>query len=191
MREGVVVAREDRLVAYVVPEKKEEPPSTDQLRSSMRQRLPEYMVPSLFVFLDALPLTPSGKVDRKALPDPQAARVSEREYAPPSNPVEEKLAAIYRDLLGMEKVGIHDNFFELGGHSLLATRLLSRIREHFTVEIPLRSVFEKPSIAELSEAISRAGGKVPSKTKDMAGLLERISRLSDQEVNAMLARKGV
>ena len=154
VREGVVVAREDRLVAYVVPEKKEEPPSTEKLRSSMRQRLPEYMVPSLFVFLDALPLTPSGKVDRKALPDPQAARVSEREYAPPSNPVEEKLAAIYRDLLGLEKVGIHDNFFELGGHSLLATRLLSRIREHFTVEIPLRSVFEKPDIATLAEAIS-------------------------------------
>jgi acyl-coenzyme A synthetase/AMP-(fatty) acid ligase/acyl carrier protein len=161
VKQGVVVAHGDRLVAYVVPEGTEDPPG-NEIRKAMRERLPEYMVPSRFVYLDHLPMTPSGKVDRKALPVPDSTRPETgREYAPPTNTTEEKLAAMYQDLLGIERVGIHDNFFELGGHSLLATQLASRIREEFAVEIPLRTIFEHPSVAELAVSLDSIETKKP------------------------------
>lgn len=143
-----------RLVAYVVPEGTE-PPGQGELRRWLGGRLPDYMVPSAFVFLDAFPLTVHGKLDRRALPAPQPAR-PELEGAPPLPPrtlIEEALTGLWVDILNVDQVGIEDNFFQLGGHSLLATRLLSRVRESFGVDLPLSSLFATPTVAALSHAI--------------------------------------
>lgn len=125
-----------------------------QLQSYLAQKLPEYMIPSAFVVLESLPLTAHGKVDRRALPAPDPIKPELAEgYAAPRTPVEEVLVKIFAEVLGLKRVGIHDNFFELGGHSLLATQLVSRMRDVFKVELPLRSVFETPTIAELSSLV--------------------------------------
>ena len=116
----------------------------------MQQRLPEYMVPSVFVLLDALPLTPNGKVDRKALPAPEQVRAEEQRTSRPLTPTEEVLAEIWHEVLSVEQVGADDNFFELGGHSLLLTRVVSRVRAAFDVELPLRSLFEELTVAKLA-----------------------------------------
>jgi amino acid adenylation domain-containing protein len=153
-----VVARgeagDPRLVAYIVGEAEAE-----ELRAHLRRSLPEYMVPSAFVFLEALPLTPNGKLDRKALPAPDFVSAEER-YVAPRTPVEEVLAGIWAEVLRLERVGVQGNFFDLGGHSLLATRVVSRIREVFRVDLPLRALFEGPTVAELAgrvEQLRRAG----------------------------------
>ncbi|MBD1895823.1 non-ribosomal peptide synthetase [Coleofasciculus sp. FACHB-129] len=126
-----------------------------QLQAYLTQKLPEYMVPSAFVVLESLPLTPNGKVDRRALPAPEPVKLDlAGSYVAPQTPVEEVLVKIFGEVLGVKRVGIHDNFFELGGHSLLGTQLVSRVRDAFGVELPLRSVFEAPTIAELSKAIA-------------------------------------
>ncbi len=159
VRESVVVVREERgdryLVAYVVPESGAAPDLTGRLRPFLAARLPDYMVPAAFVELAVLPLTPNGKVDRRALPAPQrqAARI-----AAPRGPVEERLAGVWADLLRLDRVGAHDNFFDLGGHSLLATQLVSRVRGAFEVELPLRAIFEAPTVAGLAAWIERALG---------------------------------
>ncbi|HEU4452036.1 MAG TPA: amino acid adenylation domain-containing protein, partial [Longimicrobium sp.] len=159
VREALVVAREDRpgdrrLVAYVVGGVE-----TDALRAHLRQSLPDYMVPAAFVVLDRLPLTPNGKVDRKALPAPEY-EAAEETYVAPRTPVEEVLAGIWAEVLRLERVGVEESFFDLGGHSLLATRVVSRIRAVFGVELPLRALFEGPTVAELArrvEEMRRAG----------------------------------
>ncbi len=146
-----------RLVTYVVLQQSPEPTAAD-LRKFLEMRLPEYMVPSAFVTLPSLPLTPSGKVDRKGLPAPDRLRTeSGRPFMAPRDPIEERLAAIYADVLRLEIVGIHDNFFDLGGHSLLATRIISRVRDTFQVELPLRLVFELPTVASIAGAVMAAG----------------------------------
>ncbi|MFN2513868.1 MAG: amino acid adenylation domain-containing protein [Pyrinomonadaceae bacterium] len=122
--------------------------SSNELRSFVQQQLPEYMVPSAFVFLDKLPLTANGKLDRNALPAPERLRAEQT--SAPLTPVEEILAGIWSEVLGVEQVGVHDNFFELGGHSLLLTRVVSRVRAAFQVELPLRSLFEEPTVAKLA-----------------------------------------
>ncbi|MGD1020131.1 MAG: amino acid adenylation domain-containing protein [Verrucomicrobiia bacterium] len=161
VREAVVVAREDapgekRLVAYVVPEREPLPTTTD-LRNFLKEKLPEYMVPAVFVLLDALPLMPNGKIDRRALPSPDRSRPElDKAFVAPRTSTEESLAEIWAQLLNIERVGIHDNFFDLGGHSLLATQLVSRIREGFQVEIPLRRLFEVPTVAGLAESVEAA-----------------------------------
>jgi amino acid adenylation domain-containing protein/FkbM family methyltransferase len=131
--------------------------SDDELRRHLLRRLPDYMVPSQYVLLEALPLTPNGKVDRRALPKLNRDRSAlENAYERPRSTVEDLLAGIWCEVLGLQKVGIHDNFFELGGHSLLATQVMSRVRKAFQVEIPLRSLFEKPTIAGLSLRIAQS-----------------------------------
>ncbi len=158
LRESVVVVREDRpgdkrLAAYVV-RKPESAVDADELRRFARESLPEYMVPPAFVFLDALPLTPNGKVDRKALPAPeQGSRTDAREFAAPGSLVEEELAAIWREVLGIERISATDNFFELGGHSLLAIQVISRVREKLKVELPLFSLFDAPTIQQLARGL--------------------------------------
>jgi acyl carrier protein len=118
------------------------------------------MVPSAFVVLDSLPLTPNGKLDRKALPAPDQTRPElEKTFVAPRTPVEETLASIWSDVLQFDHVGIHDNFFELGGHSLLATQLISRIRDAFKIDLPLRSLFEAPTIYGLAQRIQELGVK--------------------------------
>jgi len=158
--QSVVIAREEipadkRLVAYLVPQ--EAAPTASELRQFLKQKLPEYMVPSAIVMLDALPLTPNGKVDRRALPAPEMVRPElSPTFVAPKTPIQEILALFWAKVLGIEQVGIHDNFFELGGHSLLATQLISQVREAFWVELPLRCLFESPTVAEFSEAIEAA-----------------------------------
>ena len=155
VRESIVIAREDRggkrLVAYVVAAKGEEL-SVAALRESLGAGLPEHMVPSVFVVLEALPLSPNGKVERKALPAPDEAGGS-GEWIAPRTPTEELLAAVWAEILGRERVGSTDNFFELGGHSLLATQVVSRVRKVFGVELPLRALFARPTLAALAREI--------------------------------------
>jgi amino acid adenylation domain-containing protein len=128
-----------------------------QLRGFLKERLPEQMIPSAFVVLDELPLLPNGKIDRLRLPAPDAARPDlPGAFVAPRTGVEQSLAEVWADLLGVPQVGIHDNFFELGGHSLLTTQLISRVRELFRVELPLRQVFEHPTIDGLAAAIEQA-----------------------------------
>jgi amino acid adenylation domain-containing protein/thioester reductase-like protein len=127
------------------------------LRAFLRGKLPEYMVPSAFVALDVLPLNPNGKVDRKALPVPESARPElEEAYVAPATPVEQALAGLWAEVLGLERVGTQDNFFELGGHSLLATQVISRVRKALQVELPLRALFEAPTVAALAERVEEA-----------------------------------
>ncbi|MFT3774598.1 MAG: condensation domain-containing protein [Minicystis sp.] len=160
VREVVVLAREHapgdrRLVAYVIPH---EAGALDDaaLRAHVKAKLPGYMVPSAFVLLEALPLTPSGKVDRKALPAPDLSEMAE-EYAEPRDVAEEQLCAVFAEVLRVPRVGIHDNFFDLGGHSLLATQVVSRLRSQLGVDLPVRSVMEYPTVAALAEEIVRRG----------------------------------
>ncbi|HEU4558056.1 MAG TPA: amino acid adenylation domain-containing protein [Longimicrobium sp.] len=160
VREAVVLARgsgdEKRLVAWIVSANGDAP-ATAELRAHLGAHLPDYMVPSAFVAMDALPLTRNGKVDRRALPKPDLAS-SAAEYVPPRTPTEVALAEIWAALLGAERVGAEDGFFVLGGHSLLATRVLSRVREAFGVELPLRAVFESPTLSALAAEIDRLRG---------------------------------
>jgi amino acid adenylation domain-containing protein len=152
---SAVVAREDGgdlyLVAYVVPKPGTEPGLAGRLHPLLAARLPASMMPAFFVELPILPLTPNGKLDRRALPAPQ--RQGSEAGGEPRGPVEEGLASLWTDLLRLDRVGAHDNFFALGGHSLLATQLISRLREAFQVELPLRALFEAPTIAGLAARI--------------------------------------
>ncbi|MCB8954285.1 MAG: amino acid adenylation domain-containing protein [Ardenticatenales bacterium] len=145
------------LVAYVVLKDEAKNTPISDLRQFLRQNLPDYMVPALFVSLEAFPLTVSGKVDRQALPKPEGERPDLAEaYAPPRTITEESLAAIWADVLQVQQVGVHDNFFDLGGHSLLAVQIVSRVRKVFQVELPLPQLFNTPTIADLSAFIDDA-----------------------------------
>ncbi|MDB4896752.1 MAG: amino acid adenylation domain protein, partial [Firmicutes bacterium] len=170
VQQAVVVAREYqpgdmRLVGYLVPKSEEageamEAAARDlipQLRSHLKAALPEYMVPPVFVLLERLPLTPNGKVDRRALPAPDQERMAlEQAYAPPSTEIEGVLSGIWEQILGVNQIGVHDNFFSLGGHSLLATQAISRMRDAFAVDLPLRSLFENPTVASMAVVVEAA-----------------------------------
>jgi amino acid adenylation domain-containing protein len=146
-----------RLVAYLVAaDRADGLPDAGELREFALRQVPDFMVPSVFTELAALPLSPSGKVDRAGLPAPQAGRATAEEYVAPSGATEELLARIWAQVLGIERIGVEDNFFELGGHSLLATQVVSRIREVFRVEIPLGVLFDRPTIAATAAAIAQA-----------------------------------
>ena len=169
VREALVLLREDvpgdkRLVAYVLPRSglSLEPLS---LRTSLLSRLPEYMVPSAFVALEALPLTSSGKLDKAALPAPSGSgtAASASDYAPPRSDTELRLASIWRDVLHVEQVGLHDEFMSLGGHSLLATQVISRIRSSFGVELPLRVLFEATSLQALASQLDAASASASTR----------------------------
>ena len=164
-----VMARElsagnKQLVAYIVPSThtdktlgSQEPAQlVPTLRHWLKTRLPEYMIPQAFVLLEQMPLTPSGKIARKALPSPSASLILDTQYVSPRTPTEEAMAAIWATVLRVERVGATDNFFHLGGHSLLATQVVSRIRRQLQVEIPLRTLFESPTIAGIAEAVEAA-----------------------------------
>jgi amino acid adenylation domain-containing protein len=162
-REAVVVLRpsEQRLVAYVVPA---EQVTANELRGFLRERLPDHMVPAAFVLLEALPLSPNGKIDRRLLPAPEARADGDEPYLAPRTPVEEVLAAVWSEVLGIDRIGVRDSFFDLGGHSLLATRVISRVRTTLGVELPLRTLFEAPTVARLAAAVEdrmRQGGAAP------------------------------
>ncbi len=186
---AVVIVREDapgdkRLVAYVVAEAAW---SNDKARVYLRERLPEYMVPAAFVRMETLPLTPNGKVDRRALPAPDwIGAAAGTEYIPPRTPTEQSLVEIWAEVLGVSggRLGIHDNFFELGGHSILATQVVSRIRRLFQLDLPVRSLFQSPTVASLAEQVEaelRAGTGIPVLP------IERITR--EQELPLSFAQQ--
>ncbi|MBW4493171.1 MAG: amino acid adenylation domain-containing protein [Oscillatoria princeps RMCB-10] len=157
VKQAAVIVREDHpgnkvLVGYFVPQT--ETPSGSELRSFLQQKLADYMVPAAFVVLEALPVTPNGKVDRRALPAPDIELIREKQFVAPRTPTEEVIANILGAVLGLERVSLHDNFFELGGHSLLAIQVISRLQEAFQTSLPLRCLFEAPTVAELAREIS-------------------------------------
>ena len=157
--ETVVLVREDtpgdkRLVAYLVPQP-EITLKIDKIRQFMKSKLPDYMVPNAFIILEALPLTANGKIDRRALPLPDFDSERLDKYIAPRTPMEEKLVTIWEKVLKVEQVGINDNFFELGGHSLLVTQLVSRVRDTFNIEIPLRDLFTAPTVSQLAASIEK------------------------------------
>ena len=193
MREAVVVAREDapggkRLIAYVVA--REEPsPTTSEMRDYLKEKLPEYMLPSSFVMLEELPLTANGKVDRGALPAPEQARPELLQvYVAPRTAVEEVLCGVFSEVLQVERVGVRDGFFELGGHSLLATQVASRVRGALQVELPLRRLFEAPSVEGLAEIILKDAGE-RERVERTAELLLKLSDLSDEEVDDLMEER--
>jgi len=192
VREAVVVAREDslgdkRLVAYLVVEA-DGRLTEAQLRGFLKQKLPEYMAPGSWIFLDALPLTPNGKVDHRALPVPERSPAhSEREYVAPRNHIEEVIANIWAEALGVERVSVESNFFELGGHSLLATQIVARLREAFRTELLLRSLFESPTIAGMAEICARV--EIERADEDAWQLLNLVSQLPEEELKTELGKR--
>ena len=171
---SVAMVREDepglkRLVAYVAC--RSLPAKAEELTAHLKQSLPDFMVPSVFVFLNALPLTPNGKVNRSALPVPEYTRAHEDTFVAPQTPTEERIAAIWAEVLRVPRVGVHDDFFALGGHSLLATQIISRIRQAFEIELPLRALFETPTVAGLA---TRIGGAQPA--SEISETIPQVSR---------------
>lgn len=190
VRDAVVMAREDtpgdqRLVAYIVAAKDAEP-SSAQLRSFLKDSLPEHMVPGMFCTLAALPRTPSGKIDRHGLPAPEGTRrASAAARVAPRNPVEQVLAEIWREVLGVDVVGVHDDFFDLGGHSLLVTQVTARINESLQTELSLRSLFENPTIAVLAATLLDDAKQREIVEKTAQALL-MVAQLADADVETML-----
>jgi amino acid adenylation domain-containing protein/non-ribosomal peptide synthase protein (TIGR01720 family) len=192
VRAAVVLAREDepgekRLVAYLIPASGEDVFSIVELRAYLRQRLPEYMVPSGYLVMEEFPLTPNGKVDRQALPAPEGAQV-EADYVAPRNAIEEALVDIWRGILGVEVIGINDNFFELGGHSLMATRVLSKVRAIFRLELPLRVLFECGTVADLARAMVPLETQ-PGRTEKIARAMQKVKSISAEDLSRELQKK--
>ena len=193
VREAVVVARmedskDNRLIAYIVPDP-DHAPTTTELRRFLQTGLPDYMIPSACVFLEALPLSPNGKVDRGALPDPGNSRPQlDNPFVAPRTPVEKELARIWAEVLGLGEVGVYDNFFELGGHSIAATRAVSRMIRKFQLELPLQSLFQAPTVAQMAEVITQTQAKKLSE-EDLTGVLAELESLSDEEAQHLLAER--
>jgi amino acid adenylation domain-containing protein len=188
LRGAVVALREDasgdkRLIAYVVVADGA-PLDVGALRTFLKERLPNYMIPAAFVEVGALPISPNGKVDRRALPSPDAP-VPEGSYRAPRNAVEAVLAGFWSEVLSVPQVGVDDNFFDLGGHSLLATQVMSRVRDAFAVELPLRRIFEAPTVAELAAAML-ADAQIGQRVERRAPVLLRVASMSDDEVESAL-----
>jgi len=192
VKDCAVVAREEqsgqRLVAYWTPRRRPAPAVTE-LRRFLAQRLPDYMIPSVFLMLDTLPRTPTGKVDRRALPAPDNSRPElHTSFVAPRTPVEKELAKIWANVLSLDQVGIHDSFFDLGGHSLAATRVVSRVIKEFQMEIPLRSLFEAPTAAEMAAVITENQAKRLSES-DLTRILSDLEKLTEQDAQQLLAGK--
>jgi amino acid adenylation domain-containing protein len=182
VQDAVVTVRQEgpekRLAAYIVPQPGEQL-SPKELRAFLKERLPEHMVPAYIVVFDKFPLTPSGKIDRLSLPDPSNDSGLEPDYAAPQTAVEKVLAGIFADVLGRQNIGATDNFFDLGGHSLLATQLASRIIEAFQIELPVRKVFEEPTVTGLARSILE-GSAERHRIERTAELLVELSGAKNQ-----------
>jgi acyl-coenzyme A synthetase/AMP-(fatty) acid ligase len=191
VKESVVVVGADeqgepRIIGYVVSAAGSEVKGAE-LRAALRQSLPEHMVPTVFVSLGALPLTGNGKIDRRALPAVVGqGGESAASYVAARTPVEELMAGIWREVLHLEQVGVHDNFFDLGGHSLLATRIMSRVRNAFAVQLPLRAIFEAPTVAGLSESVVNTQEREQGGSQEIAGILKDLEHFSDDQIKALL-----
>jgi len=188
VRQAVAIASEDRgeqrLVGYLVLQP-DQTVTVDELRTHLRNSLPDYMIPSAFVTLEKLPLTVSGKVDRRQLPLPDEKRPALGEaYIAPRTPVEQEVVTIWEQVLKVKGVGVYDNFFALGGHSLLATQVISRVHESFQIDMPLRTIFEQPTVAGFALAVAqRQARTVQNQTIQ---LLDKLSQLTDEEAQELL-----
>jgi thioesterase domain-containing protein/acyl carrier protein len=166
VQQCVVTARVDcgsdkRLVAYIVSNQQQKP-TTDELRCFLKQKLPDYMVPSAFVFLDTIPLTPNGKIDQRVLPAPDGLRQEPAStFVPPSDDLEIQLTKIWENVLGKKPISVKDNFFDVGGHSLLAVRLLAQIEKAFGKNLPLATLFQSPTIEQLANILRQKGWSAP------------------------------
>ncbi|WP_425339179.1 phosphopantetheine-binding protein [Azorhizobium doebereinerae] len=163
---------------------------TALVRRTLARRLPDHMVPGAFALVDHMPQTPTGKLDRKALP-PIVDGGDRQAFAPPETPLQEMLAAVWADILGRSRIGIFDNFFDLGGHSLLATRVVSLLRGRLGLDVALMMVFERPTIADLAAALEDAapGRPLPAPDRPMAaGSADRFDDVSDDQLDLVLAR---
>jgi acyl carrier protein len=202
VKEAVVVLKEranvgKQLVGYVV-EEEGEAASEEELREYLRERLAEWMVPVRYVKVERLPLSPSGKVDRKALPAPSSAwNEVQQDYVAPRTQIEKELAAICTQVLGVERMGVHDNFFDLGGHSLLVMQVVSRVRQLYNVALPLGQLFESPTLAGLAQTINAlreaaddpataATATITAASKSLDKQLAELDQISDEEVKALL-----
>jgi hypothetical protein len=193
VRDTLVVAREDipgdkRLVAYIVPRTFEEdvtaPAVTLQIRAFVESRLPSYLMPSAFVVLDSLPLSPNGKLDRRALPVPgDVLDVARDNFEAPRSATEHIVVGVFCEVLGLDRVGVHDSFFRLGGHSLLATQVVSRLLEYLQVAVEVRTVFEQPTPAGLAAAILDDAATRP-RVERIAEMLLNLSNVPDEPVEA-------
>jgi amino acid adenylation domain-containing protein len=193
--ESIVVAADDspekRLVAYYVPAAGAEP-TVSGLRDELKRTLPYYMVPAAFVRLDALPVSPNGKVNRKALPAIGTERPELASgYLEPRSAVERVVRDIWLEVLPIDDVGVHDHFFELGGQSLHATQVVSLLRESFRVEMPLRAIFDGPTIADQAEVVEQAGRAAAVDVQAAADTVLRVGELSEEDVQAMLSARGL
>jgi hypothetical protein len=158
------------------------------LREDLAVDLPDYMVPTLFVSLETMPLSPNGKVDRRILPEPDPIRTGlAGTYVPPSDDLQEIVCEVWEDILGLERVGIDDKFLELGGHSILAVQIQARLSEIFPFPIKLRSIFETETVALLCEHLRVIGNETGIETDEVARLMRTIQGLSDEEVAQYLA----
>jgi acyl carrier protein len=195
VKDALVVVREDspgekRLVAYVVS-RAAEGLSLEEIRAVLRESLPEYMVPSAFVTLESFPLTPSGKLDRRALPPPQFEAYTSRDYEEPQGDMEEQLAQIWQKLLGIARVGRDDNFFELGGHSLLATQVAVRLESALSIAVPVRILFSFPTLRMLAAQVdqmrrARLNAEVAARSEEIEDLLERVASMPESQVRELM-----
>jgi amino acid adenylation domain-containing protein len=191
IKEAVVVAREDqsgerRLVAYLVP--KDQPrPAVATLRRALAEKLPDFMIPSSYMWVDALPLNANKKVDRRALPDPGNSRPElDTLFAAPRTFIEEAIARIWAEVLSLDQVGIHDKFFDLGGHSLGASRVISRVIQTFQLELPLKALFDSPTVAEMAKVIDATQGRTTSK-EEIERMLSVVEVMSEEEAARCIA----
>jgi acyl carrier protein len=191
-----IYAKSLRLVDQSSPEEQDKervPPApkrlhvtAQELRVFLTERLPGYMIPSAFVLLDRLPLMPSGKVDRKALPAPEKVNeVTAGAHVPPRTPLERMVAEMWKEILRAERVGLNDNFFELGGHSLLATQFISRLRQELQIDFPLSSLFESPTVSKCALAIAQKQAE-QGNSEETDAVLTELEKLSDEEVRKLL-----
>jgi amino acid adenylation domain-containing protein len=191
VKDAVVVARDDaegdrRLVAYIVPSA--ERPTVSLLRRALAEKLPQYMIPSAVVLLDNMPLTATGKIDRRMLPDPRIARPElDRPFVAPRTPIEVQLAQIWSEVLGLDPVGVDDNFFDLGGHSLTAARVVTRAIKHFQLELPLAALFQAPTVADMALVILEAQAR-RLESSDLDRILSDVEALSEEEAERVLKR---
>jgi acyl carrier protein len=191
VQEAIVVAREEsggekRLVGYAVSSADAQVTGSE-LRSYLRERLPEYMVPGTVMVLERLPLTTNGKVDRRALPEPEVE--SAVGYEGPRTAVEEMVAGIWAEVLRLERVGIHDNFFDLGGHSLLATQILSRLRSNFGVDLPVRGLFAEPTVAGIAMLLVQEQ-VAQNEQAEMEKLLAELEAISVEDARDLVGREA-
>ena len=188
VRQAVVVVLDNQLIAYVVPSEVDDVELRPSLRQFLQQRLPEHMIPAQMITLGEIPLTPAGKIDRKALPIPGPTSPDpKRDFVPPRTFVEKTLAGIWGEILEIEQVGVHDNFLELGGDSVLATKIVSRIYDAFLIKLPLSSLFRKPTVSDLVEELHKSVASEELEQRAQFSLM--VANLSDEEISRMITEQ--